>query len=304
MSVDDDLDALYGVRPEEFTARRKELSAAAKKRGDADAAKEIAAARRPTTAAWVVNRLVRADATAVPRLADLSDGLRSAHAEMDGARIRDLTAGQRKLVHELVRTAFSAADLDDPSAALRDEVTDTLQAAIADPDVAARLGRLAKAERYSGFGGFGPSAVEPVSRATPSTPSTPKRSSRPARPERSAAAEPAPAAPAPAAPKGPTAAERRAAAARVKRAMQEAKAARSDQERADKEAAERRSTVSTARRRYERLLEQLSEAEREVDTASSRLTDAEAEASAANDRLEAATSALAEAESAQAALDG
>ena len=301
MSVDDDLDALYGVRPEEFTARRKELSAAAKKRGDADAAKEIAAARRPTTAAWVVNRLVRADATAVPRLADLSEGLRSAHAEMDGARIRDLTAGQRKLVHELVRTAFSAADLDDPSAALRDEVTDTLQAAIADPDVAARLGRLAKAERYSGFGGFGPSAVEPVSRATPSTP---KRSSRPARSERSAAAEPEPAAPAPAAPKGPTAAERRAAAARVKRATQEAKAARSDQERADKEAAERRSTVSTARRRYERLLEQLSEAEREVDTASSRLTDAEAEASAANDRLEAATSALAEAESAQAALDG
>lgn len=301
MSVVDDLDALYGVQPEEFTARRKELSAAAKKRGDADAAKEIAAARRPTTAAWVVNRLVRADATAVPRLADLSEGLRSAHAEMDGARIRDLTAGQRKLVHELVRTAFSAADLDDPSAALRDEVTDTLQAAVADPDVAARLGRLAKAERYSGFGGFGPSAVEPVSRATPSTP---KRSSRPARPERSAAAEPAPAAPAPAAPKGPTAAERRAAAARVKRATQEAKAARSDQERADKEAAERRSTVSTARRRYERLLEQLSEAEREVDTASSRLTDAEAEASAANDRLEAATSALAEAESAQAALDG
>ena len=301
MSVDDDLDALYGVRPEEFTARRKELSAAAKKRGDADAAKEIAAARRPTTAAWVVNRLVRADATAVPRLADLSEGLRSAHAEMDGARIRDLTAGQRKLVHELVRTAFSAADLDDPSAALRDEVTDTLQAAIADPDVAARLGRLATAERYSGFGGFGPSAVEPVSRATPSTP---KRSSRPARSERSAAAEPEPAAPAPAAPKGPTAAERRAAAARVKRATQEAKAARSDQERADKEAAERRSTVSTARRRYERLLEQLSEAEREVDTASSRLTDAEAEASAANDRLEAATSALAKAESAQAALDG
>ena len=40
MSVDDDLDRLYGVPPEEFTALRKELAASAKKRGDADEAKE------------------------------------------------------------------------------------------------------------------------------------------------------------------------------------------------------------------------------------------------------------------------
>lgn len=51
MTVED----LYGVPPEDFLARRKELVAAAKKRGDAEAAASIGAARRPTTAAWVVN---------------------------------------------------------------------------------------------------------------------------------------------------------------------------------------------------------------------------------------------------------
>ena len=55
---------LWRRRRRSSLARRKELVAAAKKRGDADAAKVIGAARRPTTAAWVVNVLVRADATA------------------------------------------------------------------------------------------------------------------------------------------------------------------------------------------------------------------------------------------------
>ena len=43
--------------------------------------------------------------------------------------------------------------------ALRDDVTGTLQAAVADPDVASRLGRLTKAERWSGFGEFGDTAM-------------------------------------------------------------------------------------------------------------------------------------------------
>src|SRR4029078_7669696 len=54
----DELDELYSVRPEEFTALRTKLAAAAKKSGDTAAAKRISAARRPTTAAWVVNVLV------------------------------------------------------------------------------------------------------------------------------------------------------------------------------------------------------------------------------------------------------
>ena len=78
---------------------------------------------------------------------------------MDGDRIRALSAEQRRLVDDVARAAFEEAELADPSAALRDDVTGTLQAAIADPDVASRLGRLTKAEQWSGFGEFGDTAM-------------------------------------------------------------------------------------------------------------------------------------------------
>lgn len=84
---------------------------------------------------------------------------------MDGDAIRALTAEQRTLVERLTRTAFREGEVASPSASLHDDVTATLQAAIADPDVAARLGRLTKAEQWSGFGDFGFSAtVSPVSK--------------------------------------------------------------------------------------------------------------------------------------------
>ncbi|KMO70243.1 hypothetical protein MCHLDSM_05131 [Mycolicibacterium chlorophenolicum] len=153
-SVDDALDRLYAARPEDFTAQRTQLAAEAKRSGDAAAAKQISGSRKPTVAAWVAN-LLALRGTARASLADLGARLREAHAAMDGEAIRTLTGEQRRLVDELSRAGFLAAGVAEPSAALRDDVTATLQAAVADPDVAARLGRLTKAEQWSGFGEFG-----------------------------------------------------------------------------------------------------------------------------------------------------
>jgi hypothetical protein len=279
VTVDDDIDELYAVAPESFTALRTELAAAAKKRGDGQAAKSIAAARRPTTAAWVVNVLVRSDVNARDRLNELTEGLRAAHAAMNGARIRELSATQRRLIDELVRTGFAATGLSSPSAALRDDVVGTLQAAIADPDIAARLGRLAKAERWSGFGDFG--SVSTVGAA----PTTPRRAKR-GRPEQSADHRPAQA----------------AARERVVAARREAERAEQAHAGAIGALSERIATLATARRRYEKLLETLSAAEGELNTADAEHADAEQAARAASDRLDAAKSALAEAESALEAL--
>jgi hypothetical protein len=138
---EDDLDRLYGVDPAEFTELRKKLVAEAKKRGDRDAARTVGAARRPSARTRALTTHA-ADGTATVRLDEISQRLRAAHAAMDGAKIRELSAAQRKLVDELVRTGFAAADVSKPSAALRDDVVGTLQAAVADPAVAARLGRL------------------------------------------------------------------------------------------------------------------------------------------------------------------
>jgi hypothetical protein len=152
---DDELNELYWVKPDDFTALRSKLAAAAKQRGDHAAAKRISAARRPTTAAWVVNRLALRHKETQSRLTELGERLRAAHTAMDGERIRRLSVEQHRLIDELTRNAFQAAELNSPSAALRDDVTGTLQAAVADSDVTATLGRLSTAERWSGFGGFG-----------------------------------------------------------------------------------------------------------------------------------------------------
>lgn len=282
MSTEDDLDALYGVPPDEFTALRKELAAAAKKRGDDDAARVIAASRRPTTAAWVVNRLIRADDTVRTRLGDLTDELRAAHADMDGPRIRELTGVQRKLIGELVRAAFEAAGIANPTAALREDITGTLQAAVADPEVAGRLGRLEKAEQFSGFGDFG--AVVETAPARP----------KPRRGEPRAAK--------PAAKPGPSAADRRAASKRRDAAAKADAAARRAAAAAADAAEDSRTRAATALRRYEKLLQDLSAAEHEMNSATADLDSAERTASQAAEAAERAAADLADAERAVAEL--
>ena len=141
---------LYEADPDTFTQRRQELAAGAREAGEPAAARQIAGLRKPTRSAWVVNRLVRTDPEVASRLAALSAELRDGERSMDGARIRELTAARGKLVDELTRQALS--DLAAPPAALREEVTATLDAAIADPEVAANLGTLVRAARYAGFG--------------------------------------------------------------------------------------------------------------------------------------------------------
>jgi hypothetical protein len=273
VTVDDDLEALYGVPPEEFMALRKNLVSDAKTRGDADGAKVIGAARRPTTAAWLVNQLVRREPSARTRLSELTDALRTAHASMDGPRIRELTAVQRRLLDDLVRTAFGATGYADPTAAVRNDVTDTLQAAIADPDVAARLGRLVTAERWSGFGDYG--EVAAVARK-------PVKAQRPAQPEQSSSA-PDPAAVA-------------AARQRVDSARVDVDTAAHARTAATDLVSERSAKLATARRRYEKLLESLSAAEREVEDADSDLDAAELSVRTATGRLDAANGELAHAE--------
>jgi hypothetical protein len=257
--ADDELDSLYWVQPDAFTAERTRLAAAAKKRGDPAAAKRISAARKPTTAAWVVNRLALSRKDTKERLADLGDRLRAAHAAMDGEHIRALSAEQHRLIEELTRAAFEAADMKQPSAAVRDDLTGTLQAAIADPDVTARLGRLAKPERWSGFGAFGDAA--PAATAKQSRPATP--------------------------PPRDTAAQRRqkklnAAVAAAERAKAEA----------DDALSRRQAELDAARRRRDQALADLRAAEREFNKAEANYDKARRAGRAAADSVKEAKAQL------------
>jgi len=123
---------LYSSDPDEFVERRGALVARAREAGQAPAAKQIAALRKPTRSAWVVNRLVRADPGVAAELAGLGEELRAAQDSLDGSAIRELSQQRRELIESLVRRAFTVVGVSAPPAAIRDEVTATLSAALAD----------------------------------------------------------------------------------------------------------------------------------------------------------------------------
>lgn len=167
---------LYTADPDGFTARRAELAERARDAGEPAVAKKITGLRKPTRSAWVVNRLVRSDPKVRSRLDRLAADLREAS---DGGRLRELTAARAKLVDELTRAALQGVPA--PPAAMREEVTATLDAAIADPEVAENLGTLIRAARYAGFGGFAagaPPAAAPRKTKAPAEPAAEREARR------------------------------------------------------------------------------------------------------------------------------
>lgn len=284
--IDTDLDDLFRTPPERFTARRKELVAAARKRGDPDAARTVGAARRPTTAAWLVNLLVLTDPTVRPRLAELHQALRAAHADMDGPRIRELSKTQRGLVHELTAAALAATGQAHPTSALREEVSGTLQAAVADPDVTARLGRLTKAETWSGFADFGTSSAVTARVAATKRTATTKQP----------APQPAPGEPEDR-PEIGRALRRRDTATS---AVQEARSAHAD---AVAAAEEHLDKLAAARSRLAELQAALASAERDVVAAQREYDHAQRRADTAHHKMEKAETALRQADSELARLN-
>ncbi|HEX4062316.1 MAG TPA: hypothetical protein VHY58_14975 [Streptosporangiaceae bacterium] len=145
---------LYSADPEEFMPRRLELAGQARSAGQAVAAKQITALRKPTRTAWMINQLARSDPDATARLTELGDELRAVERSGDGRRLRELSQTRRQLIAALVKRVLEVTGQHVMSAALREEITATFAAALADPEVAEQIqrGALVRAERRSGFG--------------------------------------------------------------------------------------------------------------------------------------------------------
>lgn len=150
-------DHLYGLAPEEFVGARTELAKQARADGDADAARDIAQLGKPTVAAWFANQLVRQQPDDVAALLELGETMRSATAELDSARIRELSTEQRRLFGALLKAARNLADVAGRpmTDAVNRALEDTLHAALADPDAADQLraGHLTAPLASSGFPG-------------------------------------------------------------------------------------------------------------------------------------------------------
>jgi hypothetical protein len=153
-ALEDAVEALYAADLDSFTATRTELAKAAKSAGDREGAAAITALRKPTVAAFTVNRLARTDPDAVEQLIDLGKRLQQAQRTTDAGAMRELNKERRQLLSELVTRAFDVVGQQSPSAAAQEDVSATFQAALADSSVAEALrsGTLVKAAESAGFG--------------------------------------------------------------------------------------------------------------------------------------------------------
>jgi hypothetical protein len=156
-ATDELIQRLYEAPPDGFVAARSAAIEDAKRAGDRDTAKRLAALKKPTVAAWVVNLLALRRPDLITQLVDLSTALREAQRGLDGDQLRELTNQRRQVVSALVGAARRLALAASPGSAAKlplGEVEATLTAALAEPGIAAqvRTGRLIRAASYAGFG--------------------------------------------------------------------------------------------------------------------------------------------------------
>jgi hypothetical protein len=185
-AVSEAANELYAASPDEFMAKRTEVAQRLRASGNSAGAARIEKLRKPTAAAWIVNAYVLSDPSVVDQLTDLGGRLRDAQEALDAAGMRDLTSERRTLVGTLTKDAFRLSGRNQPPAGLRDEVTGTFEAAIADDDLAGRLGRLQRAEQWSGFG-FAPTGAPELTLVQGGRTRTAERPRRPEKPKRTAA---------------------------------------------------------------------------------------------------------------------
>ncbi len=271
-SLEHELDRLYGLPLEEFTAARNAVAAQLKADGDAEAAAEVKALAKPSAAAWILNQLQRQEPQLVRQLLDAGRELRRAQEQaLGGGRaeeLREATSAERSAVRELVQ---AAAELHPRGGrAVLDRVRASLSAAASDDEARSLLeqGRVTKEFESFGFPmALGGGAARPAPSARPRPRPKPGRA-REARPsdelaERRRLREEQ---------------RERVRALRARIRELKSRAIRADQEarRAERVAAQARTAADRAEQRSGEAARKAAELAAEVERAEAELAEAEA----------------------------
>lgn len=144
---------LYAVPLGEFTVTR---DARVRELKGTPLAAAVKALRKPSAAAWVVDLLVRRESDQVTQMIAVGAALRQAQEGMDAGALRELTKQRRQLTGALTaraRALSGQAGLK-VTAAVADQVEETLTAAMIDPDAARAVasGLLVTPLRATGVG--------------------------------------------------------------------------------------------------------------------------------------------------------
>jgi hypothetical protein len=157
-NLESELDGLYALPLEEFTKARNDLAARLRKAHQDDLAAAVRALKKPTTVAWVANRLARDQPKQVDALLQAAEQLRDAQQRSLGGQastdeVNEASVAEREAVRALLASARSAfADRATPP--LLERLSQTLRAAAIDKTSRTLLqrGRLTEELKAAGFG--------------------------------------------------------------------------------------------------------------------------------------------------------
>ncbi len=149
-------DELYGLPLAEFTPTR-DARARDLKGSDPGLSRLVKALRKPSTAAWVANLLVRHESEQVGQVLAVGAALRQAQADLAGEELRGLTRQRRQLTAAVTgrARALAAEHGQRVTGAVADQVEATLTAAMVDEGCsqALRSGLLVAALSSTGLDG-------------------------------------------------------------------------------------------------------------------------------------------------------
>lgn len=157
---------LYSLPLDQFTAARDLLARSLRSQDRGDEAETVVKLRKPSVAAWALNRVSRSHPELVDRLRESHRLLREADSI---EAMQSASEERRQAVSALAEAALDELRVDGrPDSPLnRDRITSTLLAVATDPDEEAQLeaGRLIKELEPSGAGwgemGLPPTPVDP-----------------------------------------------------------------------------------------------------------------------------------------------
>jgi len=131
VELDDALDALYDASPDEFVSERKRLVKVLKSDGRTAEADRLAKVRKPTVAAWALNRLARDQRRDIDLLLDSGHRLRTAQAGVLRGDAREAFEQARRTERDAIARLLGAAEdlLGGASASILEQVAASLHAA-------------------------------------------------------------------------------------------------------------------------------------------------------------------------------
>lgn len=132
-TLERELDALYQLPLDRFTAARNELAKRLRADGQVEAAQQVKALRKPTAAVWLVNRLAREDELDIQRLLKAGESMTKTQAKVARGQspegFLEARRDEQQALERLARAARQLVDREGVGSNAIDRATQTLRAA-------------------------------------------------------------------------------------------------------------------------------------------------------------------------------